>query len=171
MNQQTYSLLITVIGAVITGIFGLINTLITVRAKRGQRVEIERSVQGKSIPTEHIPRQGHPHMLLFTVLIGVGAAAGFFIGNATKDSPSIVRHYNQEEQISVSRERIAEIEHEIQGKEQEKERIMMEPALPEPEKEGMIRELDERINQLRMERAEFEKIAEHRKIPEEREHR
>ena len=166
MNQQTYSLLITVLGALIPGIFGVINTIITLRARRVQKVDIGRTDQVKSEPTEPVIRKGHSRMLLLTVLIGVGTAGGFFIGNATKKSPSVVRHYNQEEQMSVATDRIAEIDHQIHETQQERDRIVMQPNLPQPEKEEMIRELDERIDQLRMEKAEFREIIDHPEIPE-----
>ncbi|MCK5231735.1 MAG: hypothetical protein KAR13_15790 [Desulfobulbaceae bacterium] len=150
MDSQTYSLLTTVLGALITGLFGIINTIITLRAKKEEKVVIERINEGKFKPTR---------MLLLAVLISVGAVIGFYIGNATKNSPSIVKHYSQEERGSISRERIAEIERQIHEIEQERAHIIEQPRLPEPEKEEMIQSYNERINQLTMERSEYEEIA------------
>ena len=164
MDSQTYSLLTivlgTVVGALITGLFGIINTIIMIRAKREEKIVVERINEGKFKPTEPIPQKGHPRMLLLAVLISVGAVIGFYIGNATKNSPSIVKHYNQDERKSISRERIAEIERQIHEIEQERAHIIEQPRLPEPEKEEMMQSLNESIHQLTMERAEYEKIAE-----------
>lgn len=159
MDSQTYSLLTTVLGALITGLFGIINTIITLRAKREEKVVIERINERKSKPTEPISQKGLPRMLLLAVLISAGAIIGFYIGNATKNSPSIVKHYSQEERTSISRERIAEIERQIHEIEQERAHIIEQPRLPEPEKEEMIQSYNERINQLTMERSEYEEIA------------
>ena len=158
MDSQTYSLLTTVLGALITGLFGIINTIITLRAKRGEKVVIERTNEGKSKPTEPISQKGRPRMLLLAVLIGVGAAIGLYIGNATKKSPSIVKHYSQKEQRSISKERIAEIERQIQEIKRERAYTIEQPTLPVPEKEERILSYNERINQLTMEKAEYEKI-------------
>ena len=110
MNEQIYNLLITVLGALIPGI---IETIITLRAKRGQRVLIQRINQAESEPTEPISRKGRPRILLFFVLIAVGAGIGFYIGNVTKKSSHVVRLYSPEEQRSISGERIADIERRI----------------------------------------------------------
>ena len=157
MDSQTYSLLTTVLGALITGLFGIINTIIALRAKRGEKVVIEHTNKGKSKPTELISQKGRPRMLLLAVLIGVGAAIGFYIGNATEKSLFIVRHYSEEEQGSVSRERIADIERQIHEIERERERIIEQPTLPEPEKKAMVQSYNERIDQLTNEKREFEK--------------
>ena len=165
MNEQTYNLLITVLGGFIPGLLGIIDTIITLRAKRGQRVVIQRINQAESEPTEPISRKGRPRMLLLVVLIAVGAAIGFYIGNVTKKSPHVVRHYSQEEQRSISRERIADIERRIHEIERERERILEQPTLPEPEREAMIQSYNEKIGRLTMEKAEFEEIARQVEIP------
>ena len=162
MDSHAYSLLTTVLGALITGLFGIINTIITLRAKRVEKVVIERTNEGKSKPTEPISQKGRPRMLLLAVLIGVGAVIGFFIGNATKESPYIVKHYSQEEQRSISRERIAEMERQIHEIERERERIVEQSTLSEPERERRIHEIEQ----------ERERILEQPALPEsERERR
>ena len=156
MNEQIYNLLITVLGALIPGI---IETIITLRAKRGQRVLIQRINQAESEPTEPISRKGRPRILLVFVLIAVGAGIGFYIGNVTKKSSHVVRLYNREEQRSISGERIADIERRIHEIEQEREHILEQPTLPEPEREAMIQSYNERIGRLTREKAEFKEIA------------
>ena len=158
MDAQTYNLLTTVLGALIPGSFGIINTIIKLRAKRREKVVIERTNGEKSKPTKPISQKGRSHMLLLVVLIGVFTVIGFYIGNATKESPSIVKHYNREERISISNERIGEIDHQIHEIEKEKVHIMEQPMLPELERDENIQSLDERINQLKMEKAEYEEI-------------
>ena len=164
MNSQAYPLLTTVVGALIPGLFGIINTIITVRAKREEKVVIERTNEGKSKPTKPIFQKGCPRMLLLFVLIGVFAVTGFYIGNATKKSPSIVKHYNQEEQMKISKERIGEIEHQIHELERDRTLIDEQPTLLEPEKEEMMHNFDEKIGQLKMEKAEYEEIVGHKEI-------
>ena len=159
MNEQTYELLITVLGGgLIPGLLGIINTIITLRAKRGQRGVIQHINQAKSEQTEPISRKGRPRMLLFVVLIAVGAAIGFYIGNVTKKSLHVVRHYSPDERRSVSRERITDIERQIHEIERERERILEQPRLPEPEKKAKVQSYNKRIDQLTMEKREFEKI-------------
>ncbi|MBN2030050.1 hypothetical protein JW824_07360 [bacterium] len=158
MNEQIYKLLITVLGALIPGLFGLINTIITLRSKREQAI-IQHTDHSKPKPTKPISRKGRPRLLLFVVLIAMGAAFGYYIGNRTEKNPNIVKLYSQEDQRAIANERMMDIELQIREIDQEKARILEQPEMPVPEKEERIRNLDERIDQLMMDRARFEEIA------------
>ena len=149
MDPLIFNLLTTVLGAFITGIFGIINTIIVLRAKRRQQ---EKGGFRKRLPYMSL-------IVIFAVLIGVGAVIGFYIGNVTKEAPSIVRFYNYEKQRTISIERIAEIEHQIHEIELKRDLIIQQRTIPEPEREEVIRSYNVRIDQLAMEKAEYKEIA------------
>lgn len=159
MNSQSYNLLTTVLGAVIPGIFGLINTIIVIRAKRRDKL-VAASAQGEiSKPTAPIHQKRRPRLIFIAILIGVCGIVGYYIGNMTKESPTIVKLYNPEEQINISRDRIGEIDQQILEIKQETTHIIEQPTMSEPEKEEIIRSHNEKIEQLSMEKAEYEEIA------------
>ncbi len=159
MNEQIYKLLITVLGGLIPGLFGIINTIVTIRSKRGQQTAVQHTDQPKPKPTGPTPQKGRPRLLLFVVLIAIGAAFGYYIGNRTEKNPNIVKLYREEDQRSIASEEMRDIEFQIHEIDREKAHILEQPDMPEPEKEEKIRSLDERINQLMMDRARFEEIA------------
>ncbi len=158
MNEQIYKLLITGLGALIPGLFGLINTIITIRAKRGQQIAVQHSDHPKSKPTGPASQKGRPRLFLFIVLIAIGAGFGYYIGNRTEKDPNIVKLYNEDNQRAIANEKMMDIELQIREIDQEKAHILEQPEMPEPEKEEKIIHLDKRIDELIMERARFEEI-------------
>ncbi|MCK5050228.1 MAG: hypothetical protein KAS53_00715 [Candidatus Cloacimonetes bacterium] len=166
MGEQTYTLLSIVLVPLIAGLFGITNTIITLRAKRKEKVVIERTNEGKSKPTESISYKGRSRMLLLVVLIGVFAVIGYFIGNATKKSPSIIKLYNEKERSSISKEEITKINEQIHEIEHDRAHIIEQSTLPddeqpmlsESEREEMIHNYNVRMDQLTMQRAEYKEI-------------
>jgi hypothetical protein len=156
MSPSVYNLLTTVLGAFITGVCGIITAIITIRAQRKPKVIIERTEQRTPEPTESISRKGHSSSFLAAAFICVGALIGFFIGNATKKSPSVVRHYDTDVRRSIASERIAEINQEIHAIELERNHMLEQPILPESQ--AAIQNYDEKLQHLRDRRAEFEEI-------------
>lgn len=168
MNEQIYKLLITVLGALIPGLFGIINTIITLRAKSGQGTSDQTKSRAKPQPTQSTSQKGRPRMLLIMILIAIGAVAGYYIGNRTQKNPNIVKLYSQDEQRAIASERVTDIEFQINGIEQEIAHIQEQPDVPESEKEKRINRLDETINQLMMEKVKFEEIGREIRTPEDR---
>jgi hypothetical protein len=97
-------------------------------------------------------------MLVLIILICVGAGIGFYIGNATKRLPSIVRFYNSSEREYISREKVSGIELQIHEMEQVRARILGQTNLPEPEKEEKINDINYKIRQLKIEIQEYKAI-------------
>jgi hypothetical protein len=156
MDPQVYSLLTTVLGASITGIFGIANTIIVLWIQRRDKVEKTPGNQKKSSrPPKLKSRQS---MLVLIILICVGAGIGFYIGNATKRLPSIVRFYNSSEREYISREKVSGIELQIHEMEQVRARILGQTNLPEPEKEEKINDINYKIRQLKIEIQEYKAI-------------
>jgi hypothetical protein len=156
MDPQVYSLLTTVLGASITGIFGIANTIIVLWIQGGDKVGKTSSNQKKSSSPPRLKRR--QSMLVLIIVICVGAGIGFYIGNATKRYPSIVRYYNSSERESISREKISGIELQIREMEQVRARILGQTNLPEQEKEEKINDINYKIRQSKIEMQEYKAI-------------
>lgn len=157
MDPQIYSLLATVLGALITGIFGLVTTIITLRTKTGEKVLQEKVQADRSIPVGPVSKKPYRRILLFVVVIS-GAAIGFFIGNATKKSPAVIRLYSKDVQKEISRDKLSLLERQIHETNQEKAEIAEQPALSDVEKEERKKNLDLRLRELEIQATQFQKI-------------
>jgi hypothetical protein len=163
MNSEGYQLVTAVAGSFTTGMFTLLSTIVTLRGKSQrvataskQRIVGERVKQRKS--KSPAPSGRFPKMLIFLIVVGLGAGIGFFFGSATKKSPPVVKLYNRNEQIAISRERIREINNQIKIAEQQKQKILLHSTVLDAKKRAAVERYDAKRDLLKDKKEEFKRI-------------